>query len=73
MNAYKEIEVDLKCFGLQKKTFWALFEKTYFLPMSLCDMHSELKAFLRRGLRQYLLALGLVQNWPLTSSVGQEI
>ena len=35
-------------------------------------MHSELKASLRRGLRQYFLTLGLVQNGPLTSSVGQE-
>ena len=34
--------------------------------------HSELKASLRRGFRQYLLSLSLVQNGPLTSSVGQE-
>ena len=34
--------------------------------------HNELKASLRRGLRQYLLTLGLAQNGPLTSPLGQE-
>ena len=36
------------------------------------EVHTELKASLRCSLTKYLLNLGLVQNRPLTLSVGQE-
>ena len=35
-------------------------------------VHIELKASLRCSLTKYLFTLGLVQNGPLTLSVGQE-